>query len=87
MKNLTSIKDLTESELLVLLDFAEDIKKNPKNFQDSLRGKTGALLFQKTSTRTRISFEAGMAQLGAHAIYVDWKTTNLHLGALEDEIR
>jgi len=87
MKNLLTIKDLTEKEILSLLDLADDIKQNPNNYNSRLKGKILILLFQKTSTRTRISFESGIYQLGGNAIYVDWRTTNLHLGALSDEIK
>lgn len=87
MIDLLTIKDLTDKEILELLDLAEDVKKNPNKFSSALNGKSIALLFQKTSTRTRISFENGMYQLGGNAIYIDWRTTNLHLGALKDEIK
>ncbi len=87
MNDLLTIKDLTDKEILELLDLAEDVKKNPNKYSSALYGKSIALLFQKTSTRTRISFENGMYQLGGNAIYIDWRTTNLHLGALKDEIK
>jgi len=86
MKDLLSIKELTEKDILSLLDLADSIKKNPNEYTTKMKGKTAILLFQKTSTRTRISFESGMYQLGGNVIYVDWTTTNLHLGSLTDEI-
>ncbi len=87
MRDLLSIKDLSKEEIISLLDLADDVKKSPAKYANSLTGKSIALLFEKTSTRTRISFEVGMYQLGGQAIYLDWRSTNLQLGALPDEIR
>lgn len=86
MNDLLTIKEWTDIEILSLLDLADKIKSNPNQFSLELRNKTLAMLFQKTSTRTRISFESGIYQLGGNAIYLDWRTTNLHLGELKDEI-
>ncbi len=87
MKNLLTLKDLSIDEITLLFDLADEIKKDPVKFSLMLEGKCIVLLFQKTSTRTRISFENGMYQLGGNAIYLDWRTTNLHLGMLSDEIK
>lgn len=87
MKNLLTIKDLSEREILSLINLADAVKHNPENYASALNRKSIILLFQKTSTRTRISFENGMYQLGGNAIYVDWRSTNIHLGSLKDEIR
>lgn len=87
MKKLLTIKDLSEREILSLINLADAVKHNPENYASALNRKSIILLFQKTSTRTRISFENGMYQLGGNAIYVDWRSTNIHLGSLKDEIR
>ncbi|MBD3214185.1 MAG: ornithine carbamoyltransferase [Candidatus Lokiarchaeota archaeon] len=87
MKDLLTISDLSSEEIYALLDLARKIKADPDRFRSRLTHKTLALLFQKTSTRTRLSFESGMFQLGGRAIYLDWRTTNIHLGSLPDEIR
>ena len=87
MKNLLTIKNLSEREILSLINLADAVKHNPENYASALNRKSIILLFQKTSTRTRISFENGMYQLGGNAIYVDWRSTNIHLGSLKDEIR
>ena len=86
MKDLLTLKEWSDNEILSLLDLADRIKSNPNEYSSELRNKTLAMLFQKTSTRTRISFESGIYQLGGNAIYLDWRTTNLHLGELSDEI-
>ena len=87
MNDLLTIKEWSDIEILSLLDLADKIKSNPNQFSSELKNKILAMLFQKTSTRTRISFESGIYQLGGNAIYLDWRTTNLHLGELKDEIK
>ncbi len=79
--------ELSADEIYALVEKATTLKANPQGYADGLEGKILAMLFQKTSTRTRVSFEAAMAQLRGHAIYLGWEETNLDVGALEDEIR
>jgi len=69
-KDLISIKDFTKQEILKLFKIAKVLKKNPLSKTDGLKGKTLALVFQKPSNRTRVSFEVGMFQLGGKAIYL-----------------
>jgi ornithine carbamoyltransferase len=85
--HLLTLKDWSSEEVRELIDSSLDIKKNPEDYEFSLEGKSLAMIFQKTSTRTRLSFEVGMTQMGGHAIYLDWMTTNLVLADLRDEIR
>jgi len=85
--DLLTLKDWSSEHVLEVVDKAIRIKKNPEKYSQMLNGKTLAMIFEKTSTRTRISFEAGMTQLGGHAIFVDWKTTQMGKAALRDEIR
>lgn len=87
MKHLLTLKDLDASEITDIIELGMRIKNSPQRFVDKLGGKTLALLFQKTSTRTRLSFESGMIQLGGHAVFLDWRTTNITLGQLSDEIQ
>jgi ornithine carbamoyltransferase len=70
-----------------VIDDAQKLKKNGKRYREALEGKILSMLFMKPSTRTRVSFEAGFAQLGGHPIYLDWRTTNFTKGSLEDEIK
>jgi ornithine carbamoyltransferase len=87
MRHVVSFKDWTEKELLAILDLAERVKKNPQEFRTALENQTLLMLFQKTSTRTRVSFEAGMTELGGHAIYLDWRSSNIPITDLKIETR
>lgn len=66
--DLTSDLDLTFEELLALLDLAAQMKKNPARFARALAGRYLALLFEKPSLRTRMTFELAIKQLGGDAI-------------------
>ncbi|MEM5847363.1 MAG: ornithine carbamoyltransferase [Candidatus Aenigmatarchaeota archaeon] len=86
-RDLLTLKDYTKEEIKYLIDKAIEIKRNPKKFSKSLEGKTLAMIFQKTSTRTRVSFEVAMTQMGGHAIYLDWRTTQFPIADIRDEAR
>ncbi len=63
--------DLSAAELLALLDLAADVKRAPKNYRRALQDKSAALLFEKPSLRTRLTFELAMQQLGGTVVSVD----------------
>jgi ornithine carbamoyltransferase len=85
-KDLLSVNDLEREEVLEIWELAKRLKKEP--VKDLLKGKVFALLFEKPSTRTRISFEAGITQLGGSSIYIDATTTQLSRGeTIEDTAR
>ncbi len=69
-KDLISIQEISKKELADLLYLANRIKIKPQKYISALTGKTLALLFNKPSTRTRVSFEAGMQQLGGNTIFM-----------------
>ena len=83
--NLINFKELTGQQLAQVVDRGVELKRNPGKYRRALEGKSLALIFQKTSTRTRVSFEVAMTQLGGHGLFVDWKTTNFALADLGDE--
>jgi ornithine carbamoyltransferase len=83
--HLINFKDLSGQQLIEIIDKGIEIKHNPEKYKESLDGKSLALIFQKTSTRTRVSFEVAMTQLGGHGLYVDWRTTNFALADVYDE--
>lgn len=83
--HLINFKDLSGKQLLEIVDRGIEVKHNPGKYRKSLDSKSLAMIFQKTSTRTRVSFEVAMTQLGGHALYVDWRTTNFALADISDE--
>jgi len=85
MRHLPNLKDLTPTEVRDILGRASVIKERPEDFRTLLAAQSLAMLFQKTSTRTRVSFEVAMTELGGHAIYVDWTTSNFVLSGIDYE--
>jgi ornithine carbamoyltransferase len=77
VKDFLTIRDLDSEELQHLLDLAIDIKANPDRFSGALRGKTLALIFEKPSLRTRVSFDVGIQQLGGFSVYLSPAEINL----------
>jgi ornithine carbamoyltransferase len=69
-RDLLSIRDLSAAELRSLIALAVDMKLQPARYDRALAGRTLALLFEKPSLRTRVSFDVAMYQLGGHAIYL-----------------
>lgn len=82
-KDFLSIVDLTREEIEELLDLAIEIKAKQKKGEETpyLKGKTLAMVFQKPSARTRVSFEVGMYQLGGYALYL--APTDIGVGTRE----
>ena len=87
MMHLINFKEHSSQDLNKLVDLGIEVKKNPKKYLKTFTGKSVALVFQKTSTRTRVSFEVAMTQLGGHALYIDWRSTNFALADITDEIQ
>jgi ornithine carbamoyltransferase len=85
--NLLNFKELSGKQLDEMIDKGIEVKHAPQDYQKALEGMSSALIFQKTSTRTRVSFEVAMTQLGGHALFIDWRTTNFALADLSDETR
>jgi ornithine carbamoyltransferase len=83
--HLINFKNLSGQQLLEIIDKAIEVKRNPEKYRRALDGKSLAMIFQKTSTRTRVSFEVAMTQLGGHALYIDWRTTNFTIADIYDE--
>jgi ornithine carbamoyltransferase len=85
--HLMNFKELSSQQLTSLVDLGIEVKRNPKKYAAALEEKSLALIFQKTSTRTRVSFEVAMTQLGGHALFIDWRSTNFMLADIGDELQ
>jgi ornithine carbamoyltransferase len=76
-KDFLSIRDFTPPEIRHLLDVACHMKINPEVYRTALKGKTLAMIFEKPSLRTRVTFDVGMEQLGGHSLYLSPAEINL----------
>ena len=85
--HLITLDPWSETDILETVENSLKIKNHPEKYRHAVGGKSLCLLFQKTSTRTRCAGEVGITQLGGHAHYLDWRTTNFGLADLSDEIR
>ncbi len=72
-----SIRDFSPEEIRHLLDLAAQIKARPGQYTESLKGKTLAMIFEKPSLRTRVSFDVGIHQLGGFSLYLSPAEINL----------
>jgi ornithine carbamoyltransferase len=77
-RHFLSIDDLSPQELADLLDLSQKIKASPADFAGRLAGRSVAMIFEKPSTRTRVSFEVGIAEVGAHPLALS--SSELQLG-------
>ncbi len=81
-KDFIEIHDFTADEVMEIFELAREMKDKPKKFRDALEGQTLAMIFEKSSTRTRVSFEVGMYQLGGHALFLSSRDIQLGRGEL-----
>ncbi|MCC8123769.1 MAG: ornithine carbamoyltransferase [Oscillospiraceae bacterium] len=89
-KDLLKLLDLTREDIEKILNVGDQMKYNQKHGlpHNYLQGKTLAMIFEKNSTRTRVSFEAGMYQLGGHPIFLSGKESQIGRGEpIEDTAR
>ena len=89
-KDLLKLLDLSREDITKILNVADQMKYNQKHglTHNYLQGKTLAMIFEKNSTRTRVSFEVGMAQLGGHALFLSGKESQIGRGEpIEDTAR
>ncbi len=79
-QHLVTLTSYSRADIHEIFDLAKRMKADPAAFRDTLRGKTLAMIFEKPSTRTRVSFEVGMFQLGGHALYLSASEIQLRRG-------
>ena len=85
VQHFLAVRDVTAESFNLMIDKAIDIKQDPGPWMDTLKGMTLGMIFQKTSTRTRFSFEVGMTQLGGHAIFAQTQHTQMGIADIADE--
>ena len=85
--HLLHFKDWTGKQIMDVVDLSLEIKANPQKYWKELEARSLAMIFQKTSTRTRVSFEVAMTELGGHAVFLDWRATNFTLADIYDETK
>ena len=81
-KHLISILDLSKSEIETIFSLAEAVKRYPHTFNTKLQGRMFGLIFEKPSTRTWVSFETGIFQLGGNGLYLG--PEDIKLGVREE---
>jgi ornithine carbamoyltransferase len=90
-KDFLSLLDVNSEEIISILRLAEEFKKAKRKsswYNQALKGKILGMIFQKPSTRTRVSFEAGMYQMGGNVVYMDSNNIQLARGeSVEDTAR
>lgn len=81
-KHLLKMMDLTKDDIITILDLADQLKYEQKNHisHHHLKGKSLGMIFQKSSTRTRVSFEVGMYQLGGQALFLSSRDLQIGRG-------
>jgi ornithine carbamoyltransferase len=80
MRHFLSVHDLSATEVEAIFALAADLKREPQRFATALAGKSLGMIFEKSSTRTRVSFEVGMTQLGGHALFLSSRDIQLGRG-------
>lgn len=90
MKHLLKLSDLSSEEIIGILNLADQLKYERKNNirHHHLEGKKLGMIFEKSSTRTRVSFEVGMYELGGHALFLSGKDLQIGRGEpIKDTVR
>jgi ornithine carbamoyltransferase len=87
MNHFINFNDFTPDYLENIIDQALEMKSYPSQYAEVLRGKNLYMLFQKTSTRTALSFAFGMTALGGQYLIQNWQDSNFSIAEIQDEVR
>lgn len=87
MRHCISLADFSPDEVRAIVRDALKLKRDPRRYAGLLAGRWLLMLFQKTSTRTRLSFEIGMARLGGSSVLMDWDKSNFAISPIAYEAR
>jgi ornithine carbamoyltransferase len=87
LNHFLSLKEFDYDTLLDIIRKAVDIKQAPQSYYEACHRKGLLMLFQKTSTRTNLSFQAGINQMGGYAVTMDWDSSNFSLSPIQYEVR
>ena len=87
VRHCLTLDHFNSEELLQMVHLALKLKREPDRFSGLMEGRWLLMLFQKTSTRTRLSFEIGMGRLGGRSVMMDWDSSNFSISPIEYEAR
>ncbi|MBP1993643.1 ornithine carbamoyltransferase [Paenibacillus eucommiae] len=87
MNHLLSLKELNHSDLNAIVQKGIEIKKHPQLYFNACERKGLLMLFQKTSTRTNLSFQSGINQMGGYAVPLDWDSSNFSISPIKYEVQ
>ncbi|QGQ95280.1 ornithine carbamoyltransferase [Paenibacillus psychroresistens] len=87
MQHLLSLKELNKPDLFAIIQKAIEIKLNSRSYYQACERKGLLMLFQKTSTRTNLSFQSGINQMGGYSVPLDWDSSNFSISPIQYEAR
>src|SRR5690606_29243155 len=87
MSDVLSLKEMPAEKIRAVIETAGLVKQDPDRYSTALAGRNLLMLFQKTSTRTRLSFELGIQELGGRAVVMDWDKSNFAISPIRYEAR
>src|SRR5690606_6447185 len=85
MSDVLSLKEMPAEKIRAVIETAGLVKQDPDRYSTALAGRNLLMLFQKTSTRTRLSFELGIQELGGRAVVMDWNKSNFAISPIRYE--